>query len=168
VEASPVHVLWSVIAASLIAVGLVGAIVPVLPGIPLIFGGLWLLAGVDHYRHISPGWLLGIACVGAVGLTVDLLAGALGARHVGASRRAVWGALLGTVIGVFFGLPGLLLGPFFGALVGELSAGNSILRSAHVGMSAWAGLIFGTIVKLVSSVTMVALFGAVWWWHRSP
>jgi uncharacterized protein YqgC (DUF456 family) len=152
VEASPVHVLWSVIAAALIAVGLVGAIVPVLPGIPLIFGGLWLLAGVDHYRHISPGWLLGIACVGAVG----------------ASRRAVWGALLGTVIGVFFGLPGLLLGPFFGALVGELSAGNSILRSAHVGMSAWAGLIFGTIVKLVSSVTMVALFGAVWWWHRSP
>ena len=162
------HVLWSVIAASLIAVGLVGAIVPVLPGIPLIFGGLWLLAGVDHYRHISPGWLLGIACVGAVGLTVDLLAGALGAARVGASRRAVWGALLGTVIGVFFGLPGLLLGPFFGALVGELSAGNSILRSAHVGMGAWAGLIFGTIVKLVSSVTMVALFGAVWWWHRSP
>ncbi len=162
------HVLSSVIAASLIAAGLVGAIVPVLPGIPLIFGGLWLLAGADHYRHISPWWLLGIACVGAAGLTLDLLAAALGATHVGASRRAVWGALIGTGIGVFFGLPGVLLGPFFGAVIGELSAGKSMLRSAHVGMSAWAGLIFGTIVKLVSSVTMLALFGAVWWWNRGP
>jgi uncharacterized protein len=167
-EPSPMHFLSSVIAASLIAAGLVGAIVPVLPGIPLIFGGLWLLAGADHYRHISPWWLLGIACVGAVGLTVDLLAGALGATRVGASRRAIGGALLGTMAGVFFGLPGVLLGPFFGAVVGELSAGNSILRSAHVGMSAWAGLIFGAIVKLVSSLAMVALFGAVWWWNRLP
>lgn len=167
-EVSQLHILWSVIAASLIAAGLLGAIVPALPGIPLIFGGLWLLAGVDHYRHIGPWWLLGIACVGGVGLTVDLLAGALGARRVGASPRAVWGALLGTVIGMFFGLPGLLLGPFFGALVGELTAGNSILRSAHVGVSAWVGLILGTLVKLVSSVTMVALFAAVWWWNRLP
>lgn len=162
------HVLWSVTAASLIAAGLLGAIVPALPGIPLIFGGLWLLAGVDHYRHVSPWWLLGIACVGGVGLTVDLLAGALGARRVGASPRAVWGALLGTVIGMFFGLPGLLLGPFFGALIGELTAGNSLLRSAHVGVSAWAGLLLGALVKLVASVTMVALFGAAWWWNRTP
>jgi hypothetical protein len=132
----------------------------------LIFGGLWLVAGEDHYRHVGPGWLLGIACVGAVGLTVDLLAGALGARRVAASRSAVAGALLGTVIGMFFGLPGLLLGPFFGALAGELAAGNGLLRSARVGVSAWAGLIFGALVKLVSSMTMVALFVAVWWWNR--
>jgi hypothetical protein len=162
------HILGSVIAASLIAAALVGAIVPVLPGIPLIFGGLWLLAGVDHYRHVGPWWLVGIACIGAVGLTLDLLAGALGARHVGASPRAVAGALLGTLIGMFFGLPGLLLGPFLGALTGELAAGNSILRSAHVGASAWAGLILGTLVKLVASMTMVALFAAVWWWNRLP
>jgi hypothetical protein len=95
------HVLLSVIAASLIAVGLVGAVVPALPGIPLIFGGIWLIAGMDHYRHIGLGWLLCIALVGSVGLTLDLLAGALGAKRVGASRRAVWGALLGTLIGTF-------------------------------------------------------------------
>jgi uncharacterized protein len=167
-EVSPMHVLSTAIAVLVIAAGLLGALVPALPGIPLIFGGLWLLAGVDHYRHISPWWLLGIACVGGVGLTVDLLAGALGARRVGASPRAVWGALLGTVIGLFFGLPGLLLGPFLGAVAGELTAGNSILRSAQVGVSAWAGLLLGTLVKLVASVTMVALFGAVWWWNRLP
>lgn len=148
-------------------VGLVGATVPALPGIPLIFVGIWLIAGVDRYRHLGLWWLCGIAVIGAIGLTVDLLAGALGAKRVGASRQAVWGALVGTVIGLFFGLPGLLLGPFVGAVLGELSAGNSVLRSTHVGVSAWLGLVFGTIIKLVSSLTMVALFGAGWWWNGS-
>jgi uncharacterized protein YqgC (DUF456 family) len=161
-----VDILLYVIASALIAVGLVGAIVPTLPGIPLIFGGIWLIAGVDHYRHVGLWWLLGIASIGAVGLTLDLLAGALGAKRVGASKQAVAGALAGTVIGLFFGLPGLLLGPFVGAVLGELAAGNSVLRSTQVGVSAWIGLIFGTIIKLVSSLMMVVLFGAVWLWNR--
>ena len=161
------NTLFYVIAATLIALGLVGAIVPALPGIPLMFGGIWLIAGVDRYRHLGLWWLLGIAVIGAIGLTVDLLAGALGAKRVGASPQAVSGALLGTAIGLFFGLPGLLLGPFVGAVLGELAAGNSALRSAHVGVSAWFGMIFGTIIKLVSSLMMVTLFGAGWWWNRN-
>jgi uncharacterized protein YqgC (DUF456 family) len=159
-------VLLYVAAVSLIIVGLVGAIVPALPGIPLIFGGIWLIAGVDRYHHLGLWWLLGIAVVGAIGLTLDLLAGALGARRVGASMSAVWGALVGTVTGMFFGLPGLLLGPFVGAVLGELASGNSVLRSTHVGVAAWLGWIFGTIVKLVSSLTMIALMCAGWWWNR--
>jgi uncharacterized protein len=161
-----VDILLYVIAIALIVVGLVGAIVPTLPGIPLIFGGIWLIGGVDHYRHVGLWWLLGIASIGAVGLTLDLLAGALGAKRVGASKQAVAGALAGTVIGLFFGLPGLLLGPFVGAVLGELAAGNSVLRSTQVGVSAWLGLIFGTIIKLVSSLMMVVLFGAAWLWNR--
>ena len=157
-----------VLAAVMLAVGLVGAIVPALPGIPLIFGGIWVLAGVDHYRHVGPWWLAGIALIGIVGLATDLLAGAFGAKRVGASPRAVWGALLGTVIGVFFGIPGLLLGPFAGAVLGEMAAGNSVLRSAHVGVGTWIGLLFGTLIKLVSSIMMMALFGAAWWWNRGP
>jgi len=163
-----VDILLYAIAIALIAAGLVGAIVPTLPGIPLIFGGIWLIAGVDRYRHVGLWWLLAIAGIGAVGLTLDLLAGALGAKQVGASKQAVSGALAGTVIGLFFGLPGLLLGPFVGAVLGELTAGNSVLRSTQVGVSAWLGLIFGTIIKLVSSLMMVVLFGAGWWWNRGP
>jgi uncharacterized protein YqgC (DUF456 family) len=161
------NILLVAIAIALIAVGLIGALVPVLPGIPLIFAGIWLIAGVDGYRHLGLWWLLGIAAVGTIGLIFDLLAGALGAKRVGASPRAVSGALLGTAIGIFFGLPGLLLGPFFGAVVGELSSGKSVLRSTQVGVAAWVGLIFGAIVKLVSSLVMVALFGAGWWWSRN-
>jgi uncharacterized protein YqgC (DUF456 family) len=160
------QILLNAVAVVVILVGLVCAIVPVMPGIPLIFAGIWLIAGVDGYRHLGLGWLLGIAAVGAVGLVVDLLAGALGAKRGGASPQAVWGALIGTVIGLFFGIPGLLFAPFFGAVFGELSAGNSVLRSAHAGISTWVGLIFGTIIKLVSSLMMVALFGAGWWLNR--
>ena len=160
------HILLYLSAAALIVSGLIGAMVPALPGIPLIFGGIWLIAVVDHYHHLGLWWLLGIGGVGALGLTLDLLASALGVKRVGASRQAVWGALVGTVIGLFFGLPGLLLGPFLGAVLGELTAGNSVLRSTHVGVGAWIGLFFGTIIKLVSSLVMVALFGAGWWWNR--
>lgn len=154
------------IASCLIAAGVFASVMPALPGIPLVFGGIWMIAAVDHYHHLGVGWLLGIALVGTVGLILDVLAGALGAKRVGASPRAVCGTLLGTVVGIFFGLPGLLLGPFLGAVAGELSAGGSISRSTRVGIGTWIGLIFGTIMKLVSSVTMVALLGAAWWVGR--
>jgi len=155
-----------VVAGALIVLGLASAIVPLVPGIPLIFGGIWLIAGIDHYRHLGLWWLLGIAAVGAVGLIIDLLAGALGVKRVAASPQAVLGALVGTAIGLFFGLPGVLLGPFLGAVLGELATGSSVLRSTNVGVNAWLGLIFGAIVKLVASMMMVALFGAAWWWSR--
>jgi hypothetical protein len=161
------EIFLNLIGAALIAVGLIGAIVPVLPGIPMIFGGIWLIAWVDHYRHLGFGWLLGIAVIGAFGVAMDLLAAALGAKRVGASPRAVWGALFGTLIGLFFGLPGLLLGPFAGAVLGELAAGGSTLRASQVGVNAWLGFVVGALVKLVASVTMVALLGAAWWWNRA-
>jgi uncharacterized protein YqgC (DUF456 family) len=144
---------------------LAAAIVPALPAIPVIFAGIWLIAGADHYAHVGVWGLSGIACVGVAGLAVDLIAGALGAKRQGASPLALWGTLAGTLVGFFFGLPGLLFGPFVGAVLGELLSGKSVLRSAHVAVGAWVGLIFGTLAKLVAAVTMVALFGALWWWN---
>ena len=146
------------LAAALMIGGLAGAVLPALPGIPMIFGGIWLAAAVDGYRHLGPWWLVGIGLLGAFGVTIDLVAGALGAKRVGASRQAIWGATVGTFVGLFLGIPGLLLGPFAGALVGELFAGQSMLRSTHVGIGTWLGLLFGTLVKLVVSFTMLGLF----------
>lgn len=145
--------------ALLIVGGLVGAILPSLPGIPMVFGGIWLVAAVDDYRHLGLWWLLLIGALGAAGVLVDFVAGTLGAKRVGASKRALWGASLGTLVGMFFGIPGILLGPFIGALLGELSSGTSVLRSAHVGIGTWIGLLLGALVKLVISLVMVGLFG---------
>jgi uncharacterized protein YqgC (DUF456 family) len=150
-----------ILAAALIVGGLLGSILPVLPGIPMVFGGIWLAAAVDGYRHLGVWWLVVIGALGVAGIAVDFVASTLGAKRVGASRRALWGAALGTVVGMFFGIPGLLIGPFAGALIGELASGNSVLRATHVGVGTWLGLLFGTLVKLVISFVMVGLFGLV-------
>lgn len=145
--------------ALLIVGGLVGTLLPVLPGIPMVFGGIWLIAAVDGYRHLGLWWLLLIGALGAIGVLVDFVAATLGAKRVGASRRALWGASIGTLVGMFFGIPGILLGPFAGALIGELSSGTSVLRSTHVGVATWVGLLAGSLLKLVISLVMVGLFG---------
>lgn len=148
-----------VLAALLMIGGLAGNILPALPGIPMIFGGIWLAAAVNEYQRVGTGWLLAIGALGALGVLVDFMAGVLGAKRVGASRTALWGASLGTVVGMFFGIPGLVMGPFVGALAGELASGTSVLRSAHVGVGTWLGLLFGTLVKLVISLLMIGMFG---------
>ncbi|MGY3232459.1 uncharacterized protein YqgC (DUF456 family) [Luteibacter sp. HA06] len=147
------------LAAALIVGGLAGAILPVLPGVPMIFGGIWLAAAVDEYRHLGWGWLVAIGIVAALGVAVDFISGSLGAKKIGASPRALWGAGIGTTIGMFFGLPGLLIGPFAGAVAGELWSGKSILRSAHVGVSTWFGMLLGIVAKVVLSFLMIGMAG---------
>lgn len=150
------------LAFALIAGGLVGAVLPTLPGIPMIFGGIWLAAALDDYQHLGSFWLIVLGILAAFGVAMDFVAASLGAKRVGASKLAIWGASIGTFIGMFLGLPGLILGPFVGALVGELVSSKSVLRSAHVSVSTWLGLLFGALVKLVLSVVMVALAAGVW------
>ena len=150
------------LSALLILGGLAGTVLPMLPGIPMLFGGIWLAAAVDGYRHLGAGWLVAIGLLGGFGVAVDFAAAAMGAKRVGASPRALWGASIGTVVGMFLGVPGLVFGPFAGALLGELSAGTSVLRSAHVGAGTWFGLLAGALVKLVISFLMVGLFAFAW------
>jgi uncharacterized protein len=157
-------ILLYVLAAVLVLAGLAGTILPMLPGIPILYAGLWLAAGVDGYRHVGLWWLLAIAVVGALGLLLDFVAGMFGARRVGAQPAAVWGAMIGTFVGLFFGLPGLLLGPFVGALAGELMSGSSVLRSTHVGAGTWIGLLLGTLAKIALSFVMVAMFAFAMLW----
>jgi len=89
---------------------------------------------------------------------VDFAASVLGAKRVGASRRALWGAALGALIGLFFSLPGLVLGPFIGAVVGELTVHGRVDRAGRVGIATWVGLIFGTLFKIAIAFSMVGVF----------
>lgn len=147
-----------VLAAVMILAGLVGTILPALPGVPLIFAGMLLAAWVDGFMHIGV-WtmvLLGFLCLLAV--AVDVVASLLGAKRVGASGWALFGAAVGTFAGFFFGIPGLLLGPFVGALAGELIAGGTMRRATEVGIGTWIGLLFGTLAKIALSFAMLGIF----------
>lgn len=159
---SVAHVLFYLLAVALVLAGLVGALLPVLPGVPMIYAGLFLAAWVDGFRHIGALTLVLLAVLGLLAWSVDLLAAALGARRVGASRSAVWGAGLGTLIGLFFGLPGVLFGPLLGAVAGELWTGAHVRRAAHVGLATWIGLTLGLIVKLAFCFAMIGVFVIAW------
>lgn len=155
-----VALLWYLLAAALIIVGLAGTIMPVLPGVPIVFAGMWLAAWVGDYAVIGTGVLVLLGVLAGLAVLLDLIAGVLGARRIGASPKALWGAAIGTVVGMFFGLAGLLLGPFVGAVIGEASAGRAIRRSTHVGIATWIGLLFGTLAKVALSFTMLGVFVA--------
>ncbi len=152
------QIVFYILAAALIVAGILGAVLPALPGIPLVFAGMLLAAWADHFQHV--GWItltiLGI--LSAIALSIDFVAGALGAKRIGASKRALLGAAVGTFAGLFLGLPGLLLGPFIGAVVGEFIAGSNLNKAATVGVGTWLGLLFGTLLKLALCFTMLGVF----------
>ena len=152
------QILWYVLAALLIAIGIVGAILPALPGVPLVFCGMLLAAWADGFRHVGTITLIVLGVLTVLALLVDFAAGVLGAKRVGASRLAVVGAAIGTVVGIFFGLPGLLLGPFVGALLGELGAGGTLQKATGVGVGAWLGFLVGSVFKLGVSFAMLGVF----------
>lgn len=150
--------LYFVLAALLILVGLAGAIIPILPGVPLVFGGMWLAAWADHYQHIGTFTLILLGVLAVLALAIDFVASLFGAKRVGASVRAMWGATFGTIVGLFLGLPGLLLGPFIGAVIGELSVGSRLGKATSVGIGTWIGLLFGALAKLALCFTMLGVF----------
>jgi uncharacterized protein YqgC (DUF456 family) len=150
--------IWFILAAVLIIAGFAGAIVPALPGVPLVFGGMLLAAWADHFQHVGVVTLILLGVLSAIALLIDFVAGMLGAKRVGASPRALWGATLGTLVGLFFGIPGLLLGPFIGALAGELTAGSKVDHATRVGIGTWLGLLFGTLAKVALCFTMLGIF----------
>ena len=157
-------VLW-IVGVLLVIVGIAGIIFPALPGHVLIFAGLLLAAWADNFTRVS-GWTLGlIGVIAALSYTVDLVAAALGAKHVGASPRAVVGAGLGTLLGIPFGLPGVLIGPLAGAVLGELSVHRQWGRAAGVGIAAWIGFLVGTAVKVALAFVMIAIFIAALFWR---
>lgn len=149
--------LW-LFAALFIVLGFAGLILPMLPGIPLVFAGLVLLAWAENFAYV--GWvtltLLGVLAVLSYG--IDFLASALGAKRFGASSRAVAGAAAGALVGIFFGLPGIVLGPFVGAVIGEFSGRASFKAAAHAGIGATLGLLFGTLLKIALAFTMIGVF----------
>jgi len=147
---------------ALILIGLAGAVLPILPGLPLVFGGLLLMAWLDHFEKVGAVTLSVLGVLLVFGMLLDFIASGLGAKKVGASKQAIAGATIGTLVGIFFGIPGLIVGPFLGAVIGELQAQRSLGQAAASGVGTWVGLLLGIVAKLVISIVMVAIFAFFW------
>ena len=147
-----------VLGIAFVAIGLAGAVLPALPGLPLVFGGLWMIAWAGNYAEVGTVTLVILAFLLVIGLILDFIAGSLGAKKFGASPHAVGGAFVGTVVGMFFFPWGLIVGPFAGAMLGEMKARKSLEQAARSGVGTWIGLMLGIVAKLVISLIMVAIF----------
>jgi uncharacterized protein YqgC (DUF456 family) len=151
------YLLWT-LAVLLILIGLVGIVMPALPGHIMIFAGLVLAAWADGFTRVGAATLVAIGLIGAASYGVDFAAAALGAKRLGASKRAMVGAGLGTLLGLFLGLPGLVIGPFVGAVLGELSTNRDWRRAGKAGLAAWIGFAIGTAVKVGIAFAMIGIF----------
>lgn len=149
--------LW-VLALVLIVAGVIGTLVPILPGAAIVFCGMLLAAWLDGFARVGPLALILLAAITTLVYVIDFAGGALGAKTLGASRRAVWGAFFGAVVGIFFGLAGILLGPFAGAVLGEYTVRRDLSAAGKAGAGTWFGLALAGAAKIALVFAMLALF----------
>jgi len=142
----------------LILTGLVGLVAPLLPGTILIFAGVAFAAWAEDFSRIS-GLTVGfLAFLTALAWILEYVAGLLGAKAAGASRAALVGAAVGTVLGVVSGFWGLLFFPLVGAFAGEFYARGNALGAGRVSLATWIGILVGTIAKVAIGFMMVGIF----------
>ena len=154
---------WMILAAILVIVGIAGTILPALPGLPLVFAGLLIAAWADGFQHVSGWTIIMLGVIAALAMAADFVSSLFGTKVAGASKWAMAGAGVGTLVGIFFGIPGLLLGPFIGAMAAELIYRENLGQATKAGLGAWLGLVLGTAAKMAALFTMLTVFVSAWW-----
>lgn len=156
---------WLVTSLLMLA-GFAGNLLPMVPAAPLLMGSFLLGAWLDGFQRVGWPTLAVLLVLAAIMGVVDFVAGAWGAKKVGASRQAVVGATVGSLVGMFAGIVGLIIGPFVGALLGELLVRRDLPRAGKVGAATWLGMLLGGVLKVALSLLMIGLFWAVYLWSR--
>ena len=158
--------LWWTLTLVLMAIGLVGTVVPLLPGSTVILGAAVMhRIALGEPQSVGYWTLGGLVVLTILSYVVDFVSGAIGAKRFGATRCGAIGGIVGAIVGIFFGLPGIILGPLAGVLAGELLGGKGLLPA---GKSTWGTLLgtaAGVICKLAISVLMIAWFLAAALWR---
>jgi len=149
--------LW-IIAVILTFTGLAGLFLPIVPGTPVLFLGLLLGAWAEDFRHIGLWTLLILAAMAALTYVVEFVASVVGVKKYGGSNRAMAGAALGGIVGIFMGIPGILFGPFVGAVLGELSLQRSLDEASRAGICTVVGMAIGLAGKFAIGIAMIGLF----------
>jgi len=150
---------WWFLTIVLFAVGLIGTVVPVLPGTTII-----LAAAIVHRIMLgsdkSIGWyaIIVLVLLTLASYAFDILAGYFGAKYFGATKWGTWGAVLGALIGLFFGLIGLFIGPVIGAIAGEVIAGKRMIDAGRAGWGSLLGNVGAMLAKLIIALAMITIF----------
>ena len=149
--------LWIAVAVAVV-LGFAGIVLPLLPGMPLLFGGLWLAAWLDDYARVGASTVAVLAVMALVAWLADYAAAALGVKRVGASNLAIAGAALGALFGLAGGIPGLILGPIVGAMAGEWLARRNARQAQRAGLAAGVGFVLAIGAKLLIGMSMLVVF----------
>lgn len=151
-----------IIAGLLMLVGIIGCIVPGLPGTPIAYAGLWI-AQITERVDFSWQLLLIWGIITVVVSVLDYVVPAWGTKQFGGTKWGVWGSTIGVFVGLFFGAAGVIVGPLVGAVLGEVLGGKEVAEALKAGWGSFVGLLFSTILKLVCCGLMtVALIQAIW------
>ncbi len=143
----------------LMIIGIVGCLLPVLPGPPLSYVGLLLLHFTERYQF-SSNFLIIFAIITATVFVLDYIIPAWGTQRFGGSKRGVWGSIIGLVAGFFIFPPlGIIICPFIGAVIGELSSGKDTANAMKSGFGSFIGLLLGALLKFIVSGMMFWYFG---------
>ena len=156
---------WWILTIVLMLVGLVGTVVPLLPGTTIIFA-----AAVMHHFALgeaqSVGWwtLAALLALTVLSYVLDLVSGSLGAKKFGATRWGAIGGIIGTIVGLFFGIIGIFVGPLVGVLAGELIGGKGLLPAGKSTWGTFLGTTAGMVAKLIIAAMMIGWFllAALW------
>ena len=155
---------WQIIVAVLlVVVGIAGTVLPMLPGIPLVFAGLLLAAWHGGFDQVSILTMVMIGIIASMAWAVDFFASVVTAKKAGASKYALWGAAIGAVVGIAGGIVGLIIGPAIGAIIGELithknTSKEATSKATAVGIAAGLGFVLALAIKIVLVLTMLAVF----------
>ena len=152
-------ILLAILCSVLMVVGLVGVVLPVLPGIPLAWLGLFIYAIGTGFDRISTTTTVVFFILTIFTLVLDFAAPMLGARKYKASKYGILGTFLGFTVGVFvFGFWGIILGPFIGALLGELIAKRQPKPAFRSALGTFLGFVAGTLFKIIIILIMIGFF----------
>ncbi|MFO7256248.1 MAG: DUF456 domain-containing protein [Bacteroidota bacterium] len=142
-----------ILGALLVLGGIIGSVLPFLPGPPLAYVGL-LVQQLKSDPPYTIKFLLIWAAITIVVSVLDYLVPLYGTKKFGGSKYGMWGCTIGLIVGLFFPPWGLIAGPFIGAFVGELVANNQSDLALRAAFGSFIGFLFGTLLKLVACFMM--------------
>lgn len=137
-------------------VGFAGAVVPGIPGPPLSYLGLVLIAFCNNDK-LSVTSLVVAGILALVITVLDFVAPAWFAKRSGGSKAGIWGATIGLIVGLFMGFVGIILGPFLGAFIGELLVKTPGQKALHVAFMSFVAFIATSGVKMIYSAVLIAM-----------